>query len=208
MKKIHLKLKILERSQHFSHYKSMGIFLDSQGQETHKSLIGSCQISNPSKILWVSLLPARMKKIQQNEGTRVVITLFIDFSDAQGQLTPKSMMESCGNSNPSNVLWLTLLPARMKKIHWKLKALEWSQRFSHYKSMGIFPNAQGQLTHKSFVGYCRISNPSKILLVVSLPARIKKNQSKMKELEWSQGFPHYNPMGVICCHGNQSFDSI
>ena len=23
--------------------------------------------------------------------------------------------------------------------------------FSHYKSMGIFPNAQGQLTHKSFV---------------------------------------------------------
>ena len=21
-------------------------------------------------------------------------------------------------------------------------------------------------------------------------------------------FPHYNPMGVICCHGNQSSDSI
>ena len=26
----------------------------------------------------------------------------------------------------------------------------------------------------------------------------------MKELEWSQDFPHYNPMGAICCHGNQS----
>ena len=86
--------------------------------------------------------------------------------------------------------------------------MEWSQRFFHYKSMGIFPNAQGQLAHKSFVGYCPIPNPSKILWLSSLPARIKKNQSKMKELEWSQGFPHYNPMGAICCHGNQSFNLI
>ena len=56
----------------------------------------------------------------KNEGTRVVTTLFIDFSHAQGQLTPKSVMESCRNSNPSKLLWLTLLPARMKKIHWKM----------------------------------------------------------------------------------------
>ena len=144
----------------------------------------------------------------KNEGARVVTTLFIDFSHAQGQLTPKSVMKSCGNSNPSKLLWLTLLPARMKKIHWKMKALVWSQLFSHYKSMGIFPNAQGQLTHKSLVENCLISNPSKILWLSSLPARIKKNQSKMKELERSQGFSHYNPMGAICCHGNQSSDLI
>ena len=31
----------------------------------------------------------------KNEGARVVTTLFIDFSDAQGQLTPKLVMESC-----------------------------------------------------------------------------------------------------------------
>ena len=68
--------------------------------------------------------------------------------------------------------------------------------------MGTFPNAQGQLTHKSFVGYCPILNPSEILWVSLLPARIKKKQSKMKELEWSQGFPHYNTMGAICCHGS------
>ena len=74
----------------------------------------------------------------KNEGARVVTTLFIDFSDAQGQLTLKSVMESCRNSNPSKLLWLTLLPARMKKIRLKMKALECSQRFSHYKSMGIF----------------------------------------------------------------------
>ena len=41
----------------------------------------------------------------KNEGARVVTTLFIDFSDAQGQLTPKSVMESCQNSNPSMLLW-------------------------------------------------------------------------------------------------------
>ena len=143
-----------------------------------------------------------------NEGARVVTTLFIDYSHAQWQLTPKSVMESCPNSNPFKLLWLTLLPARMKKINSKMKALEWSQLFSHYKSMGIFPNAQGQLTHKSFVEYCPISNPSKILWLSMLPARIKKNQSKMKDLEWSQGFLHYNPMGAICCHGNQSSDPI
>ena len=110
--------------------------------------------------------------------------------------------------NSSELLWLVLLSTRMKKTHPKMKVLEWSQHFSHYKSMGIFSDAQGQLTHKSLVQSCRISNPFEILWLSSLPARIKKNQSKMKELEWSQDFPHYNPMGAICCHGNQSSDPI
>ena len=64
--------------------------------------------------------------------------------------------------------------------------------------MGIFPDAHGQLTHKSLVGSCRISNPSKMLSFSSLPARMKNNKSKMQELEWSQGFPLYNPMGALC----------
>ena len=144
----------------------------------------------------------------KNEGARVVTTLFINFSDAQGQLTPKSVMESCRNSFPFKLLRLALLSARMKKIHPKMKEIEWSHYFSHYKSMGIFPDAQGQLTHESLVGSCRISNPFEILWLFLLPTRIKKNKSKMKELEWSQDFPHYNPMGAICCHGNQSSDPI
>ena len=139
----------------------------------------------------------------KNEGARVVTTLFINFSVTQGELTTKSVMESCLNSNSSELLWLVLLSARMKTIHPKMKELDWLQHFSHYKSMGIFPDAQGQVTHKSLVQSCRISNLFEILWLSSLPARIKKNQSKMKELEWSQNFPHYNPMGAICCHGNQ-----
>ena len=74
--------------------------------------------------------------------------------------------------------------------------------------MGIFPDAQGQLTHKSLVQSCRISNPFEILWLSLLPTRIKKIQLKIKELEWSQDFPHYNPMRTICCHGNQSSDPI
>ena len=31
----------------------------------------------------------------KNEGARVVTTLFINFSNAQGQLAPKPVMKSC-----------------------------------------------------------------------------------------------------------------
>ena len=39
----------------------------------------------------------------KNEGARVVTTLLINFSDAQGQLTLKSAMDSCGNSKSSKL---------------------------------------------------------------------------------------------------------
>ena len=94
------------------------------------------------------LVACKNEKDPIKNGARVVITLFIIFSDAQGQLTLKLVMESCRYSNLSELLWLVLLPARMKKIHLKMKVLEWSQHISHYKSMGIFPDAQGQLTHQ------------------------------------------------------------
>ena len=120
-----------------------------------------------------------MKKIQSKmKELEWGTTFFIIFSDARGQLAPKSVMESCQNSNSSELLWLILLSARIKKIHLKIKVLEWSQHFSHYRSMGIFPDAQGQLTHKSLVGSCQISNPFEILWLSLLPARIKKNKIK------------------------------
>ena len=90
----------------------MGIFSNTQGQVTHKSLIGSCQISDPSEILWMFLLTARMKKIQSKiKDLEWSQHYSLIFSDAQGQLTPKSVTKSCRNSNPSKLLWLTLLPA-------------------------------------------------------------------------------------------------
>ena len=52
-----------------------------------------------------------------------------------------------------------------------MKELECLQDFSHYKSMGIFPDAQGQLTPQSLVQSGRISNSFEILWMSSLPAR-------------------------------------
>ena len=41
---------------------------------------------------------------------------------------------------------------QMRKIHSKMKVLEWSQQISHCKSMQIFYDAQGKLTSQSKVG--------------------------------------------------------
>ena len=47
---------------------------------------------------------------------------------------------------------------------------------------------------------------SDILCMSSLPASIKRIESKMTEKKWSHRFPHYKSMGAFCCHGNKSFD--
>ena len=88
----------------------------------------------------------------------------------------------------SKLSCMSSLPAGMKKIQLKMKVLECSQDFSHYKSMGIFPDAQGQLTPQSLFRSGRISNSSEMLWLSLLPAKMKKIRSKMKALECSQ---HY-----------------
>ena len=55
-------MKALECLQDFPHYKSMGIFSNAQGQLTLQSLVKSDPNSNSSEIIWLSFLPARMKK--------------------------------------------------------------------------------------------------------------------------------------------------
>ena len=71
-----------------SHYKSMWIFPDSQGQLTPQSTVRSGQILNSVETLWLSSLPAKMKKDPiKNRGARVFTTLYINFLDAQGQIT-------------------------------------------------------------------------------------------------------------------------
>ena len=120
-------------------------------------------------------------------------TLYVNFSDAQGQITLELVAVSGRN---------------LRMIDSKMKELKCSQDFSHYKSMEIFPDAQGQLTPQSLVRSGRFLNSSEMLWVFSLPASIKKIRSKMKVLEWSQAFSHYNSMGAIRCHGNQSSDPI
>ena len=92
----------------------------------------------------------------KNRGARVLTILYINFSDAQGQTTPKLVVVSVRNLNSSKVSCMSSLPARMRLIDSKTKELECSQDFSHYKSMGIFPDAQRQLTPQSLVRSGRI----------------------------------------------------
>ena len=89
----------------------------------------------------------------QTRGTRVFTTLYINFSDVQGQITLMLVVVSGRNLNSSKLSCISSLPARMRMIKSKMNELECSQDFSHYKYMGIFPDAQGQLTPKSVVGF-------------------------------------------------------
>ena len=126
----------------------------------------------------------------KNRGARVFTTLYINLSDVQGQITLELVVVSGRNLNSSKLSCMSSLPARMRLIKSKMKELECSQDFSHYKSIGIFPDAQGQITPQSLVLSARISNSSEMLWMFSLPASMKNIRSKMKALECSQHFPH------------------
>ena len=58
--------------------------------------------------------------------------------DAQGQLTPKSVVRSGWNLNSFKILCMSLLPASIKKIGSKATEKRWRHHFPHYKSMGDF----------------------------------------------------------------------
>ena len=77
----------------------------------------------------------------KNEGARVDTTLYSNFTDAQGQINLVLVSVSGRNLNSSKLSCMSSLPARMRMIESKMKELECSQDFSHYKSMGIFPRA-------------------------------------------------------------------
>ena len=65
------------------------------------------------------------------------------FSDAQGQITRKLVVVSGQKLNTFKLACMSSLPARMRMIDLKMKELECSQDFSHYKSMGIFKMPKG-----------------------------------------------------------------
>ena len=63
----------------------------------------------------------------KNRGARVFTTLYINFSDVQGQVTLELVAVSGRNLNSSKLSCMSSLPARMKMIHSKMKELECSQ---------------------------------------------------------------------------------
>ena len=67
------------------------------------------------------------KDLIKIESARVATTLNIDYSNTQGQVTLRSEVGSGRNSNSSEMLRMSLLLPRIKKIRIKMKALEWPQ---------------------------------------------------------------------------------
>ena len=118
--------------------------------------------------------------IKKNRSARVFTTLYFNFSDAQGQITLELVVVFGRNLNSSKLSCMSSLPARMRMNESKMKELECSQDFSHYKSMGIFQDAQRQLSPKFLVRSGRISISSEMLWMSSLPASMKKIRSKTR----------------------------
>ena len=61
-------------------------------------MVGSDLILISFETLWLSSLPAKMKKIR-SKMKALEWPQYVDFSGAQGQITPKSVVRSGRNSN-------------------------------------------------------------------------------------------------------------
>ena len=65
----------------------------------------------------VVLITCKNKEVPiKNEGARVFTTLYIDFIDAQGQITLESVVVSGLNSNSSKLSCMSSLRTRMRMI--------------------------------------------------------------------------------------------
>ena len=84
-----LKITALEWSQQPTHHKSMGFFLDPQGQLTPQFVVRLAKfllirVIRVIRDFMAALVTCENKKSSiKNEGTRVVTSLYIDFLDAQ-----------------------------------------------------------------------------------------------------------------------------
>ena len=150
----------------------------------------------------MSLLPASMKKIRSKIETLECSQHYtLVFSDAQGQITLESVVVSGRNWNSSKLSCMSSLPARMEVIHTKMKELECSQDFSHYKSMGAANSAVLGPIWPNFELVRDVMN-------VLLTCKYEEDPIKNEGARVLTTFPHYNPMGAIRCHGHQSSDPI
>ena len=166
MRNIRSKIKSLSIGQHFHHYKYMGANL-------RHSRASNTEVN--------SLIWPKFKLIR--EFMAVLITCKFDedpikiecttdrtmsnmgFLSTQGQVTLTWIVWCSWKSNSSEILWLSSLPARLTKIGSKVKSLSSGQHCLHYKSMGKYFIAQGQVhvTPKKIVRSGPKSNLPEIL---------------------------------------------
>ena len=83
-------MKALEWSQHFSDCKSMGFFFFRRSRAANSTVHGRILLNfELIRDFMVLLVTCKNQEDPiRTEGARVLTTLYIDFSDAQGQVTP------------------------------------------------------------------------------------------------------------------------
>ena len=146
---------------------NMGFF-GSQVQVTPKWKVWSGQNSHSSENLWLSWLPAG--SYLQVWRTSDQNWIHYRYDKVKYGLFQHSR---ASNSDVNSLMWLEVelirdfmavwLPARLTKIGSKVKSLSSGQHCLHYKSMGKFFIAQGQVTPKKIVRSGPKSKLSEIL---------------------------------------------
>ena len=130
------------------------------------SIKGGNSVANLRK---TTIYNTKVDLVSDNVYTKFGLNRSICFQDIEQnsilrrQSRAVTLLQICRNSNSSKLSCMYSLPARMRLIKSKMKELECSQDFSHYKSTGFFPDAQGQLTPQSLVRSGRISNSFEML---------------------------------------------
>ena len=110
-----------------------------------------------------------------------IISLLKNLIRTQGHVTPKRLIRSSLNSNSSEILCLSWLPASLTKVRSKMNVLAWRHHF---------PTIFG------VIRFGRNLN-SEMLCLSVLHARLTKNGLKLKALAWRHRFPHYKSMARI-----------
>ena len=121
---------------HFFHYKSMG-------EKNQRSRAYNSKVNNPIRpkfehirAFMPFLVTCKFDKYLIKGDWEKLETSF-SFT-AEGHLTPKWLVRSGRNSNPSKILCLSFLPVRLMKIEFIVTGEKWRHHFLHYKSMGKF----------------------------------------------------------------------
>ena len=79
----------------------------------------------------------------KNRGARVFTTLYVNFLDAQGQVTLESVVVAGRNLNSSKLSCMSSLPARMRMIESKMKKLSVHKITPIISLWGFFQTLKG-----------------------------------------------------------------
>ena len=147
-------------------YTNFGLILSIRSQEIEQK--PNFDVNSLANLRKTTIYYTKVDLVNDNVYTKFGLNRSNSFQDIEQKLNSDvnqravTLFQICRNSNSSKLSCMSSLPARMMLIKSKMKELECSQDFSHYKSMGIFTDAQGQLTSQSLVRSGRISNSSEM----------------------------------------------